>query len=144
MRMKLCTSLTIIALAVSMTGCPGAGGFGLTLGIWLGQLTAFPEHAGLEFLPGGEANGFQHSALPVGAQVNFVGSMTWQQTGNVVTITQDTGTTIFTIVATLENSTFMTGTRTSSSNPNDSQPFTASKAPSENLQSSRVAPRGSL
>lgn len=133
MRARLISCLCLTALFLPMSGCPGGATF--VLGIWLIHTEGSSSYAGLEFLANGTTNDFAAGPLPFGAGSHFIGDLTWEQRGNTVTITQELGGgMIYTFDGTLQNATYMTGTRSYSGDPNFSQTFIATKAPSENLQ----------
>jgi len=134
MRKRVLPAICIIASSFSFSGCPAGGGGDIALGIWLVELQGFNNYLCFKILPGGIVDSLDPMMLPVGAGNVFTDDMTWEQNGNIVTMIQLDGNTKITILATLQNSTFMTGTRTVSNNPNNPVAMTATKAPSERLQ----------
>jgi len=138
MPVRLMSVLCLSCLLLAMSGCPAAG-YPIALGIWLAQTVDVNDHVGFELLANGAVNSFFGKPFPVGAENIFGGTLSWQQSGNTFTMVQQYFEATYTIVATLQSSTYMTGTRTNAADPNNPKPFTASKAPSENVKPARIA-----
>lgn len=126
---RIARTFCVIVLLVLVTGCPSGPSF--ALGLWLFSVDESTLYIGTAFLPNGEMDEFSGPPYPPGSDGIFTGVLTWQQTGNSLTVSQiQMNGSGRTYAGTLENSTYMTGTWTNINDANDTGSFVASKAPS--------------
>ena len=133
MRDRVVVVLCLCLALISFSGCPSEAGFTVALGNWLFAIPGTNDHLGLGIVANGETNSysFNGGVMPVGAGAAFEGSLSWQQVGNSFTMVETSFGLTLQWAGTLQSATYMTGTvQYGTAAP---VPFTASKAPSENL-----------
>jgi hypothetical protein len=129
MKYRILSWLVIIALAISLSGCPASGS--IAYGVWIFTLESppSPPESGIGRVI--LQNGFTQEppAGYPGVVSVLGGTVVWQRVGSTITITQDTGSVVFTYTGTVQSPTSMSGTYAQVGDPSNSGSWSATLGP---------------